>query len=198
MCAFWLSVGWFLRNPYLNLGLGLALVVTAVSEASETLLENVLQLGAHHGVLLIGLVTGVRAVQSLFSGVGHLEHARGRTAARPTPTERTWRGEPERGNQVEVHDRRQRLAAARGRDVVRPVLRPVGRILGNPCFNLVLGLLLIGLALFEMLDTALEAWLGVELGAQHGVLVIGLITAIKAVHELVLGFEHIERVEESP
>lgn len=64
------------RSAYVDVFLGLALIVTAVLDATEaaTAFEEWLgiEVGAHHGLLLLGLLQVVRGLGDLFAGLRSL------------------------------------------------------------------------------------------------------------------------------
>lgn len=59
------------RNPWLELIVGLVLIITGFSEAGETLFDDLSSgnLGSHHGVMLLGLAHALKAVPSLLTGL---------------------------------------------------------------------------------------------------------------------------------
>lgn len=61
----------FVRNPYLDLVLGIVLIFSGLLEVWETLPSDFsdFRLGVHHGIFLLGLVTLLRSVADIFAGM---------------------------------------------------------------------------------------------------------------------------------
>lgn len=64
------KLGRFLKSPPMNMILGMALLFVGSMELAETTLEDVLgfEIGAHHGIMLIGLVQGLKALTEMIEG----------------------------------------------------------------------------------------------------------------------------------
>ena len=73
-------IGRFVDHPYFRLGLGGALVVTGALELTGTILEEMIgiDIGAHHGVILLGLVHGLKALGEAIEGGHHIRSVRKR------------------------------------------------------------------------------------------------------------------------
>ncbi len=61
----------FARNPYLELVVGLILMMTGLVEAGESIFEDVSggDIGAHHGIILLGLAHAFKAVPGILVGI---------------------------------------------------------------------------------------------------------------------------------
>ncbi len=59
------------RNPWLELFVGVVLILTGFAEAGETIFEDISggNIGSHHGVMLLGLAHALKAVPSLLTGL---------------------------------------------------------------------------------------------------------------------------------
>lgn len=66
----------------------------------------------------------------------------------------------------------------------------------SPWLDLVGGLFLVGSAIFELGEFALEGVLGLELGTGHGLVAFGLIHVLKAIPEIGEGVTKIAKFEE--
>lgn len=64
------KLGRFLKSPSMNMALGLMLLFVGSMELAETTLEDVLgfEIGAHHGIMLIGLVHGLKGLIEMIEG----------------------------------------------------------------------------------------------------------------------------------
>jgi hypothetical protein len=62
------------QSPYLNLLSGLILVITAGYETIESLGEA--SFGAHHGILIFGLIQITQAIPEIMHGLKELEEAK--------------------------------------------------------------------------------------------------------------------------
>lgn len=65
------------HNPYLDLILGVVLVVTGLSEAWGTIADDVanFRFGVHHGAIVFGFVTAFRSVVDIFAGLEFMDEA---------------------------------------------------------------------------------------------------------------------------
>ena len=75
---------------------------------------------------------------------------------------------------------------------VRMSLAAIGRFVSNPFVNLTTGFVLIYTATSEIIDSAEET----GVGAEHGILVFGIIHALGALPEVVHGFEELLKSDE--
>lgn len=59
------------RNPYVELFVGLILIVTGLSEAGENIFSDVSSgnLGAHHGVIALGFAHCMKAIPSMLAAI---------------------------------------------------------------------------------------------------------------------------------
>ncbi|MBT3237285.1 MAG: hypothetical protein HOK06_02670 [Rhodospirillaceae bacterium] len=59
------------RNPYVEISVGLVLVITGFAEAGESLFEDVSQgnIGAHHGIIVLGLAHAMKAIPSILGSL---------------------------------------------------------------------------------------------------------------------------------
>jgi len=62
-------------SPYLNLIVGIIMIATSFQEAYETLYDDLknLSFGAHHGLIVYGLLVVVRALPDIFEGLTFLK-----------------------------------------------------------------------------------------------------------------------------
>lgn len=62
-----------LKHPYTKLGVGLILVVTSTVEIVGDLMSDIpkSRVGAHHGLLILGLVNALSAVPELVEGLDY-------------------------------------------------------------------------------------------------------------------------------
>ncbi len=67
------------------------------------------------------------------------------------------------------------------------------RIIGNPLFNLVVGIFLLISSLCEAGDTLWENLVHLNLKAHHGIVIFAIMNIIKTIPELFEGLEHIQR-----
>lgn len=72
------GLDWFASHPILNVVLGILMLVTGLAEAGETLIEDfrTLNFGAHHGVMIFGLVHAFKALPALVLGAEMLHESR--------------------------------------------------------------------------------------------------------------------------
>lgn len=68
------------------------------------------------------------------------------------------------------------------------------RVVNSPYLNLFVGLLLVAAALFELSETLVEEVLGVDIQVAHAIFLLGLLTLIRAVEEILQGLEHVRRM----
>ncbi len=63
------------RNPCLNILVGLIFLATGLTEAWESLADDLaaLKLGVHHGAILVGLLQATKAIPDLFESLEYLE-----------------------------------------------------------------------------------------------------------------------------
>ena len=59
------------HNPYLNVVVGFLLLATGLAEAGETLFEDManLDVGAHHGVMIFGLIHAFKSLPAIVLGI---------------------------------------------------------------------------------------------------------------------------------
>jgi hypothetical protein len=71
------TMGRLLDNPYVNLAVGVILLVGGLTEIWETLSEDLatLHLRGMHGVTLFGLVKGLQAIPDFFEGLDSINAA---------------------------------------------------------------------------------------------------------------------------
>lgn len=63
----------FVKNPYVNLLMGIVLMVTSGSEVWESLEEGAANhLGAHHGVFIFGLLHLLRQLPEFFEATEYM------------------------------------------------------------------------------------------------------------------------------
>ena len=67
------------------------------------------------------------------------------------------------------------------------LLSALGRTLEHPSVGLTLGLVLVGMGVFDLAETVLEETIGFEIGAHHGVILLGIVHGLKALTELTVG-----------
>lgn len=60
-----------IRSPYLNLFCGLILITTAAYETYESFYE--FSIGAHHGVLIFGIVQVIKTLPEIILGLKEIE-----------------------------------------------------------------------------------------------------------------------------
>ncbi len=63
------------RNPYLNLGAGLVMFMSGLSETITELAGDGFALGAHHGMIVLGLLHALRSLSEVFEGLTHVREA---------------------------------------------------------------------------------------------------------------------------
>lgn len=85
MDRFWSVLDRVVNSPYLNLMVGLLLVVAAIFELTDTLVEEALgvDIQAAHAILLLGLLTLSRAIEQILQGLEHVRRARATSARNP-------------------------------------------------------------------------------------------------------------------
>ena len=73
-------IGRFVDHPYFRLGLGGALVVTGALGLTETIFETMIgiDIEVEHGVVLLGLVHGLKALDEAVQGGHHIRSVRKR------------------------------------------------------------------------------------------------------------------------
>ena len=71
MHAFLLKTEDFFRNPFLQLVVGLVLMTTALAEAGDSIYDDLTtgDIGAHHGISLLGLVHALRSVPAIIGSL---------------------------------------------------------------------------------------------------------------------------------
>jgi hypothetical protein len=57
------------QNTYLNLGVGLALLASGVTESITQFTEGGFELGAHHGMVVLGLFHTLKSLTDVFEGL---------------------------------------------------------------------------------------------------------------------------------
>ncbi|MBL6957394.1 MAG: hypothetical protein ISR52_00305 [Rhodospirillales bacterium] len=59
------------HNPYLNVIVGVVLLLTGLAEAGETLTDDLsgLNFGAHHGVMIFGFVHAFKSLPAIVLGI---------------------------------------------------------------------------------------------------------------------------------
>ena len=67
----------FVRNPWVELLLGIIIFSTGLMEAGDDMLADITSgnLGAHHGVMLLGLAHAIKAVPVLLAGFALISRA---------------------------------------------------------------------------------------------------------------------------
>ena len=65
------------ENPYLNAGVGLVLFLTGIIEAGDALFDDVakLNVGAHHGVIVFGVVHMFKSLPAILIGLALVAHS---------------------------------------------------------------------------------------------------------------------------
>jgi hypothetical protein len=74
----WKGIKKFAKHPSVNLVVGLVLVGTAVVEIAEDAFGEVTDIGAEHGVLVVGLLHVLRSLPELVDGMSKVAEARER------------------------------------------------------------------------------------------------------------------------
>ncbi len=66
-----------IRNPLVDLVIGLVLVIFGLLEVAETLPQDIadLRFGSHHAVVVLGIVTFLRSLADIFAGVDLLDQS---------------------------------------------------------------------------------------------------------------------------
>ncbi|NQU58814.1 MAG: hypothetical protein HQ513_16420 [Rhodospirillales bacterium] len=69
MHRFILKIENFFRNPYFEAVIGIILLITGLAEAGDSIYEDVTSgnVGAHHGVILLGFVHVLKAIPVILS-----------------------------------------------------------------------------------------------------------------------------------
>jgi hypothetical protein len=64
----------FVESPYVNIIIGIILLLSGLSEAWETLFEDIMNgnFGARHGVIIYGLFQVLKCIPDMFEGLEHL------------------------------------------------------------------------------------------------------------------------------
>ena len=67
----------FVRNPWVELMLGIIIFSTGFMEAGDDMLADITsgELGAHHGVMLLGLAHAIKEVPVLLAGFALISRA---------------------------------------------------------------------------------------------------------------------------
>ena len=60
-------------NPYLNLLVGIVLISSSFMEVWESVHEDTIKLGTHHGVMLFGIIQTLKALPDIFESLESLE-----------------------------------------------------------------------------------------------------------------------------
>ena len=70
----------FVEHPYVNLGVGLILLITSLAEAWDSLADDLinLRLKAHHGVMVFAIFSILRVLPELHLGMEHVHRATGK------------------------------------------------------------------------------------------------------------------------
>jgi hypothetical protein len=68
------GIQWLGNNPYVNIGVGLVLLLTGLSEAWGTWSEDLrhMHLQGHHGLIIFGLFHLLKTLPDLFEGIERL------------------------------------------------------------------------------------------------------------------------------
>ncbi|MBU1565114.1 MAG: hypothetical protein KJ630_05740 [Proteobacteria bacterium] len=69
-----------------------------------------------------------------------------------------------------------------------PILNLIKRVTANPYLNLISGLVLVSTAGYEVLTTLEE----MAIGAHHGIALFGILQTVKAIPEIMCGFNDME------
>ena len=61
----------FVKNPYVNIIIGIILLLSGLVEAWDTLSEDIMNgnFGAHHGVIIFGLFQILKCLPDIFEGI---------------------------------------------------------------------------------------------------------------------------------
>ena len=67
----------FAKNPHFDAVIGIVLLTTGIIEAGDTIFEDIVSgnVGAHHGIILLGFVHAFKAVPSILGGLALFAHA---------------------------------------------------------------------------------------------------------------------------
>jgi hypothetical protein len=65
------------KNPHLEAIIGIVILATGLVEAGDTLFEDVTSgnVGAHHGMIVLGFAHAVKAVPTILGGLAMFAHA---------------------------------------------------------------------------------------------------------------------------
>ena len=65
------------KNPHLEAILGIVILATGLVEAGDTLFEDITSgnVGAHHGMILLGFAHAVKALPAILGGLAIFAHA---------------------------------------------------------------------------------------------------------------------------
>ena len=77
------------------------------------------------------------------------------------------------------------------------IIDALGAFARSPLANIVAGLILLVTALLDLVETPLEALLGIEGDVAHGAVVVGLLQVLRALPELVEGAGRLSEGEAS-
>lgn len=60
-----------IKNPYVEMTLALVIMATGIIEAGDSIFEDVTNgdVGAHHGVILLGLVHAIKSLPAILAGI---------------------------------------------------------------------------------------------------------------------------------
>ena len=73
----------------------------------------------------------------------------------------------------------------------------IWRFINNPYFGIVIGVALIAIGTMELYDTALEQFLGIDIGAHHGIILFGAVHGLKGLGEITSGMRSFEEAGQS-
>jgi hypothetical protein len=64
----------FVESPYVNIIIGLILLLSGLNEAWETLSEDIMNgnFGSRHGVIILGFFHVLKSINEMFEGVEHM------------------------------------------------------------------------------------------------------------------------------
>jgi hypothetical protein len=75
------------RNPYLNLVVGLVFAYTGLAETLRELASgDEFHLGVHHGAIVFGLLHALRSLSDVFEGLEYIDNSEDDRAARSADT----------------------------------------------------------------------------------------------------------------
>jgi len=71
MHSFIVKIENFFRNPYFEAVIGIILLTTGLAEAGDSIYEDVTSgnVGAHHGVIVLGFVHVLKAIPAILSSL---------------------------------------------------------------------------------------------------------------------------------